>query len=140
MKMEDCAGSALIRAAGKRLHALSWLACICLGSLLILEPSPAWSQPASTGTISGVVTDQQAAAVGAAEAVLTDLSTNSKRTTSTNEVGRYIFVDLPPGQYTLTVTKPGFKQARIAQQTVDVGFVLTLNVSLEVGATTTSVE
>jgi hypothetical protein len=87
-----------------------------------------------------VVIDQQNATIAGAEVVLTDLSTNSKRTTSTNDVGRYIFLDLPPGQYDLTVTNAGFKQARVAQQAVDVGTVLTLNVTLEVGATTTSVE
>jgi len=113
---------------------------VCLGFLLAVSAPPACAQLTSGGTVSGQVTDPQNAAVAGAEVVLTDPSTNSKRTTTTNDVGRYIFIDLPPGQYDLAVTKEGFKQAQAVRQTVDVGFVLTLNVVLELGATTTSIQ
>ena len=48
-------------------------------------------------TVTGVVTDQSNAAVPAAEVRLNDLSTNAALTASTNEAGRYIFVNVPPG-------------------------------------------
>lgn len=105
----------------------------------IVAPSLIWAQ-ASTGTISGVVTDQQGAVIAGTDVSLTDLATNSKRTTSSNDVGRYIFLDLPPGQYSLSMAKPGFKQVIVAAQAVEVGVVLTLNVTLEVGAASTSVQ
>ncbi len=111
-----------------------WLCCICFCA------SVAWAQSASTGTISGQVTDRQEAAIAGAEVALLDTSTNTSQTTQSNEVGRYIFLNVAPGVYNLTVTKTGFSQAKLLAQTVEVGLVLTLNVPLEVGSTSTSVE
>lgn len=117
-----------------------WLGVVCLGSWLILSASPAWAQLTSAGTVSGQVTDQQGAAVGDAAVLLTDTSTDSTRKTTTNDVGRYIFLNVAPGAYDLVVSKSGFKEARLSGQKSLVGTVLTLNVTLEVGAVTTRVE
>ena len=94
----------------------------------------------ATGNISGQVTDQQNAAVVGAEVRLIEPQTNSARSTTTNEVGRYSFPSVPPGIYDVTVSKQGFSQARLAGQTVEVGLSLTVNVALQIGATTTTVE
>ena len=119
---------------------LPFLGIACLGFLLAVSTPAARAQLTSGGSISGLVTDPQGAAVVGAQVVLTDLATNSKRTTTTNDVGRYLFIDLPPGQYDVSVTKEGFKKAQAVQQTVEVGFVLSLNVTLELGETTTSIQ
>src|SRR3954447_25784831 len=74
-----------------------------LGSLLILSLCPAWGQSTSTGRISGQVTDQQDSAIAGAALVLTDTSTNTRQSTVTNEVGRYLFLNVHPGIYDLTV-------------------------------------
>src|SRR5437016_2196937 len=100
----------------------------------------AWSQSTSAGTVSGQVTDRHDAAVVGAEAVLTDTSTNAAQTTRTNQVGRYIFLNVAPGTYNLTVSMPGFSQAKVSGQSVQVGLELTLNVTLDVGSTSTTVE
>ena len=62
------------------------------------------------------------------------------RSTTTNDVGRYDFVNVPPGKYDLTVAKPGFTQAKVSGQTVQVGLALTLDIVLQVGGTATTVE
>src|SRR5580698_3288865 len=114
-----------------------------IGVLLVLfafVPSALFSQSSSTGTVAGTVTDPSGAAVAAAMVTLTDKSTNIPRTASTNENGRYIFVDVPAGTYDVTVSKQGFRISRLNSQAVDVGTALTLNVTLEVGAVTESVE
>jgi len=72
--------------------------------------------------------------------MLTDLSTGSARTTQTNDVGRYVFTQVPPGTYSVTVTKEGFSQTRISDQSVAVGLTLTVNVQLKVGASSQTVE
>jgi hypothetical protein len=100
---------------------------------------PAFAQGA-TGTLDGQVTDQQGAVIAGAEVKLTDPTTNSTRTGTTNEVGRYTIVNIAPGTYDVTVTKSGFTAAKLTAQKIDVGGVLTLNVSLQIGATTTTVE
>jgi hypothetical protein len=115
------------------------LVAISLGVLLSLSASPALAQSA-TGTMTGQVTDQQNAVIGGAEVKVLDPTTSSTRTTTTNEVGRFTLPNIPPGSYTVTVTKTGFTSAKLQNQKVDVGEVLTLNIPLQVGSTTTTVE
>ena len=106
---------------------------------LMLSSTPAWAQ-AAFGSITGVVTDPSGAAVAGAEVKLVDVSTSSTQTTTTNEVGRYSFISVTPGVYNLNVVHPGFTSAKLQGQKVDVGSALALNVTLEVGATSTVVE
>jgi Carboxypeptidase regulatory-like domain len=112
---------------------------ICLVVLLALSAAPVRSQSAS-GTLEGLVTDQQGAAVPAAEVKLFDPSTNAVRTVPTNEAGRFTMVNIAPGTYDVTVSKPGFTVAKFVRQKIDVGGALALNVTLDVGAATTTVE
>jgi hypothetical protein len=109
--------------------------CMCA-----LVPCALFSQSASTGTVAGTVTDPSGAAVAAATVTLTDKATNTPRTASTNENGRYILVDIPAGTYDVNVSKQGFRISRLSGQTVNVGTALTLNVTLEIGSVAESVE
>ncbi len=118
----------------------AWLCVVCLASLLTLSAPPAWAQSVSTGRVSGQLTDRQNAVVEGAEVVLTDTSINTAQTTKTNEAGRYFFLNVHPGTYDLTVSKNGFSQAKVVGQTVAVGLELTLNATLEIGSTSTSIE
>ena len=114
---------------------------VCLACLFALMPASLLAQgTTSSGSITGAVTDQQGAAVADAQVTLTDISTNIVTTTTTNEAGRYLFVDVVPGNYNLAVSKTGFRTARIAKQTVTVGNALTLNVTMELGALSETVE
>jgi Tfp pilus assembly protein PilX len=108
--------------------------------LLALVATPAFSQASSTGTISGLVTDQQNAAVAGAEVTIVDTTTNIATKKTTNESGRYTFVEVPPSTYNITFAKAGFSTRRAAGQQIDVGQVLTMNAVLEVGATSSTVE
>ena len=113
---------------------------IVLGLLLCLGAVPVWPQATSTSTVTGQVTDQQAALVPATQVTLTDKSTSTARTTSSNETGRYVFINVPSGTYDLTFSKPGFNLFKVTAQQVQVGQTLTINATLEVGATTTTIE
>jgi len=106
----------------------------CLGVLLSLSVTEVRAQSTSAGTVSGQVTDQQNEAVPGAEVVLRDVATNTSLTTVTNEAGRYTFVNVDPGIYDITVSRTGFKAAKIPGQKVTVGLVLTVSVALEVGS------
>ena len=98
------------------------------------------AQAVSTGTVVGQVTDPSNAAVAGASVALTDLSTNNTRSTATNADGRFIFVDVVPGTYSLTVTAKGFRVAKVAKTDVKIGTQLTLNVQLQIGVATEVVE
>src|SRR5580658_5078562 len=115
---------------------LSKRSLVGIGVLLVLfafVPSALYAQSASTGTVAGTVTDPSGAAVAAATVTLTDKATNIPRTVSTNENGRYILVDIPAGNYDVSVSKQGFRISKLLNQVVNVGSALTLNVTLEVG-------
>ena len=99
-----------------------------------------WGQATTTSSITGLITDSTQAAIPGAEVTLTDLSTKIAHTASTNEAGRYIFPNLDPGSYSVTVTKQGFAKSEIPSQVVEVSSTLTLNFKMELGTSTTTVE
>jgi len=115
--------------------ALVLLLVVCVASAL-----PAWAQSSSTGSVVGVVTDQTGAVVEGVEVTLTDVSTNTPRTTTTNANGRYLYVNVNPGIYTLAAAKAGFATSKTERQEVKVGLTLTVDLSLQVGAANVVVE
>src|SRR5271157_1788755 len=85
------------------------LSVVCLAILIATSATPAWTQSTATGTVSGQVLDAQSAAVAGTEVKLTDTGTNKALTTVTNDTGRYIFLNIPPGTYNISFTKTGFE-------------------------------
>jgi hypothetical protein len=63
----------------------------------------------STGTVSGVVYDPNAAAVPGARIELKNAASGDVRSTITNERGNFTITAIPPGVYIATITAPGFK-------------------------------
>src|ERR1700761_5946313 len=119
----------------------SLFACfvLCSAVLWLSSAAPVWAQSTSTGTVAGAVTDSSGAVVPGASVVLTDVATHSARTVTTNDAGRYIFVDVTPGAYGITVTKQGFSTTK-TQTTVQVGEATTANMTLQVGTSNVVVE
>ena len=54
--------------------------------------------------------------------------------------GRYIFVNVHPGNYDITVIKPGFAKTSIPGNVVQMGMVSTKNVTLKVGSESQTIE
>src|SRR2546425_8597675 len=111
---------------------------LCLFAVCL--PISARGQAVSTGTVVGQVSDASGAAIVGATVTLTDKATNTPRATTTNEAGRYIFVNVIPGAYDLAVSKTGFRVTKLTDQTVTIGLTLTLDVKLEVGSISQTVE
>ena len=130
--------SARRSACSRIFHAI--MMCVVLAIFCGLSAASSWGQAVSTGTVTGQVVDQQDKVVVGAAVTLADVSTGSVRSTQTNDVGRYVFTQVPPGTYNVSVTKEGFSQTRIADQSVAVGLTLTVNVQLKVGSASQTVE
>src|SRR5215472_14021019 len=113
---------------------------VCIALLLGLTMTMSWGQSTATGTVSGQVTDQSGATVPGATVTLVDSSTSSSRNSNTNEAGRYIFVNVTPGTYSLRITKTGFAQEVISNLSVEIGQVTNASVSLKIGTATETVE
>src|SRR5215472_703965 len=91
-------------------------------------------------SVTGRVTDSSGAIIGGAEVTLRDTSTGTFQTTPTNPAGLYIFANVPIGKYDLSVSKPGFRKTEVKAQDVPIGTVITVNMTMEVGAVTEVVE
>src|SRR5579872_4697924 len=106
---------------------------------LLLSSVTAWSQT-STGSIRGTITDPTNAAVPNAKVTATDVDRGVHYPTSADTLGRYIFPGLPPARYTLAVEAPGFEKTTQAPFSLEVQQQATVDITLTVGATTSSVE
>jgi hypothetical protein len=88
-------------------------------------------------SLTGVVTDKTGAVIPQALVKLVDTKTNAGFVTVTNGVGSYTFTKLLPGpDYTLTVSKDGFRPVSIDKIYLGVDATHTQNAQLDVGGTT----
>jgi len=95
---------------------------------------------AQTGTIQGTVTDKSGAVVQDADVVVTNLNTNQARDAKTGATGAFSVPSLTAGPYSITVTKGGFRAFKVDSVTLTVDQSLTVNASLEAGATSEEVQ
>ncbi len=114
----------------------NFFALVC--GLLFLTP-PVFGQSTSTGTIIGQVIDDSDAPVPGATVSLIDHTTGTTKGTATNDVGRYVFVNVNPGVYDIQVEKTGFALAKFTEQAVSIGQQLTINAKLKIGSVTETV-
>ena len=88
----------------------------------------------SQGTILGHVTDPSGAVLSGATVRVTNVATSVSRTAKTNAVGDYVFVNIPPGNYDVTVEAPGFSGSRASALRLDVEATLRQDFHMQVGA------
>lgn len=83
--------------------------------------------------VQGTVTDQSGAVVPAAALTLRNNETGRVQTAASGDEGFYRISELPPGTYTLTVEKAGFKKTTFENITVNAEQVQGLDVALTTG-------
>src|SRR5580704_7756282 len=93
----------------------------------------------SAGQLNGSVTDPSGAAVAGAKITLTKPETGLQRAATSNASGLYQFLDVPPGDYRLEATAPGFAPAVVEKITILVKLPSTVSLRLQVTGGTTSV-
>ena len=113
---------------------------VLLSAFLATFPTPSYSQAANAGSVAGLITDPSGAAVIDATVTLRDKDTNTPRATTSNDAGRYLFANVPPGSYEIAATKSGFRVARVNKLVVTVGSPLTVDFKLDLGSVAETVE
>lgn len=92
-----------------------------------------------TASVTGTVRDPSGASVANAQVAVTAADRGITRSTTTNSEGEYSVPALPPGSYNLSVTAQGFKKYTATNVVLNVAQKARVDVSLQVGATTTEV-
>jgi len=117
----------------KKLWSLLLVTCLSLAATAVL------AQDVQTkGSIGGTVTDATGAAIPGAKVTVTGQT--GVRTETTNEAGIFKVDNLTPGTYAVKVEQTGFKGAVANNVTVNVGRESTLNLKLEAGEITATVD
>ena len=94
----------------------------------------------SFGTIVGTVTDPSQAAVPDVLITVTNTQTGVAREVKTNPVGYYQVESLIPGTYSVKAEHAGFQIAEVKAVELSVATTLTINITLQVGTVTQTVE
>jgi len=105
---------------------------ICLFVMLAIAPQVSSQTQITTGTIQGTVTDPNGGIVPGASVEIRNLETNLSRTVTTDEGGRFVALALPPGKYSVAVSKQGFATAVAESLDLTVGQALNLPVAMKV--------
>ena len=93
-----------------------------------------------TGSITGLVTDPSGAAIPGSKITLSDENKGFSFSATTDSNGRYVLRSIPPGTYKLFVEATNFQGQERDHLQLDVSQNLSMDFSLKVGGSTTSVE
>src|SRR6516225_6421992 len=107
--------------------------------LCLILTCTASAQTIVTRGFSGTITDPTGAIVPEATLTLTNSSTGESFVSTSTATGGYAFSLLKPGDYALVIKKDGFKTTS-RKVSVLLGQNLTINVAMELGASTTTIE
>jgi len=122
-------------AAMRKIFYLLTAAFVCLALL----PGRALAQY-ENGSIVGTVHDGSGAVVSDAAVKVTNMATGVVSTRQTNDSGDYEVPALRVGQYNIEVSKTGFAPARATDITVSVGARQRIDLTLQIGEASTTVE
>jgi outer membrane receptor for ferrienterochelin and colicin len=94
----------------------------------------------TTGVIQGTLFDQSGAVLPGADVTVVNVNTQAQATQKSDGDGRFVFLSLAPGRYSVTASKGGF--SKLVQKDVEltVGQALNLKMTLRVSATSEVVE
>src|SRR5262249_44324608 len=111
--------------------------CCYLLALVALLAAPILARAQAqitTGVIQGTVLAETATVAARATVEVKNTDTNLTKTLTTDSDGRFVFLQLPSGRYTLTVSKQGY--ATLAQENLSltVGQAINLNLNLKVSS------
>src|SRR5882762_7980427 len=112
------------------LHGRALLGFLLLAWLAI--PLPARAQ-ATTGTISGTVTDESKAVLPGVTVLVKNTETGATRTLVTDERGGFRALNLSPGIYSVTAELQGFTPAKRENLTLEIGRDVNADLGLKVG-------
>ena len=98
------------------------------------------AQSGTSSALTGTISDGSGAVVPNGVVKATEVNTGARRATQSNAEGRYLFAQVNPGTYRITVQAQGFKPAESQPTTVVVGQTISLNFTLSPAGNTQTIE
>lgn len=117
-----------------------WWRIVVIVGLVTASNDGALRAQVVSGDLVGTITDPRGGVVANADIEAVQADTAIKSVVHSNPSGDYRFTDLPAGDYSLNVTAAGFKPVAVKSVAVDVSRAATVNVTLQVGAISSSVD
>ncbi len=109
-------------------------------TVLLLCAQAAFGQTQSNAAdVQGTVKDSTGAVIANATVTARNPATNVSRSGTSNDEGFYRIINLPPGDYEMTVEAANFKKAVLTKITLTIGQAADVDVVLEPGQITESV-
>jgi hypothetical protein len=108
--------------------------------LTIVNPCLIPAQSGTSSALSGAVVDPSGAAVSRASVTITETDTRATRVGETDASGHFLFSQINPGTYQVTVAASGFAAAESEPTAIGVGRTVSLNFSLHVQSNIQTVE
>jgi len=103
---------------------------------LALFAISAFGQSTTTGSLEGLVTDPNGAAIKGATVTATSPNLISPKTATTGDDGRFQIPALPPGNYKVTINAGGFAKFESAEVGVNLGRTSTADATLQLASST----
>jgi hypothetical protein len=94
----------------------------------------------SRGTILGHLTDSSGGVMVGAKVIARNVNTGVATSFTSNSAGDYVFVNMVPGQYELTVEANGFKSEHVSGLVLEVDQTLRQDFQMTVGAVSEKIE
>ena len=110
-------------------------ALIAVGACLPLR-----AQSGTSSALSGEVTDPSGAALPRATVTITDTNTRATRVGETDAAGHFLFSQINPGNYQVTVQATGFAVSKSEVTSVGVGRTVSLNFVLHLQSSNQTIE
>src|SRR5450432_227468 len=122
-----------------RFHLFLRLAMLLI-TLAAAAIAPFAKAQSTGGRVRGTVADSSGAAISGATIALINEATNVSRDTVSGSNGEYVFLEVQVGTYNVEVTQEGFKKYSHKGIVVNLNEVVSVDIPLQVGGTTETVE
>ena len=122
-----------MRALVRLLGSLAVIAMVCICA-------PCGLRAQGFGSINGTVTDATGAVVGGADVTATQVATGISQKTTTGGEGTYVFPDLAPSAYNISVSHAGFELYTEKNVQLRADAAVTVNITLKPGKATVTLE
>ncbi len=120
-------------------RSIRWQCAWTLLVALVLFSLPIAAQE-TVGRVIGVVTDPSGSVIPHAKVTVTDVDTGVNSETTTGTDGSYQVLQLPVGNYRVSAEAQGFRKSVTSAQKLEINQSLKIDVKLEVGTTSETVQ